>query len=297
MKEDPFYSFFRHAFLSIGSNLENEELGSFDERPVTEYGNTLVLDLFALNVSHIKAEASIILNVWIWCVHELYNLLRACEQKDVDSQSKMNAALDIAAALWIGTDQSEGDNNSGNLLYNLAEQISVHFNQDHSEAEVNSAILTGFRDIQLNIAKGTCTSDASGYIKIRSIIKRLFGLMTVPLVQTLIHHIMEPVMSGKSNFIELYTLAIAARVEACNTTAFNAMLSLFVVGDFNEDNKDKAIQLIQNVYPCLDMSCKDVGKYRSNEGCLDNSSQFEILAGYPTTFNVEQVRFERSFYD
>jgi hypothetical protein len=166
MKEDPFYSLFWHTFLSIGSKLENEELGNFDERPATEYGDTLVSDLFALNLNHIETEASIILNVWMWCVHELYNLLRACEQKDVDSQSKMNAALDIAAALWIGTDQYKGDNNSGNLLYNLAEKISVPFNQDISEAVVNTAILDGFLDIQSKIKLGTCTSEADGYIKI-----------------------------------------------------------------------------------------------------------------------------------
>lgn len=297
MKEDPFYIFFLHMFSDLGSKLEDEGLGVFDGKPIEHYGNTLVMDLFDLNVEHIETEAAIIINVWMWCVHELYNVLRACGQKDVDSQSKMNAALDIAAALWIGTDQRKEDSMSGNLLYHLAEEARAPFSQASSEAGVNSNILFRFHDIQSKITLGICTSDPDGYIKIRSIIKQLLGLMTVPLVQKLIHHIMKSTENNNSDFIELYTLAIAARVEVCNATAFAAMLPLFIEGDFKKENISEAIKLIQSIYPCLDMSYNDVGNYRTGEEFIDDSTQIKNLAGYSPTYNVKQVRFDRLFCD
>jgi hypothetical protein len=290
MKEDAMYSFFRHAYLVLGSQVEGEDLGLFDERPVAEYGNTVVRDLFALNITHIETEAAIILNVWMWCVHELYNVLRACERNDATSKDDMNAALDIAAALWIGAEQPLGDNERGNLLYNLAEIAGARFDQGSAETLVNTAIIEKFKAIQLGIGQGTC-SGAGGYIEFRNIVRQVFGLMTVPLVQILIYHIMEPPIRGKSDFIELYTLALAPRLEVCNPIAYEEMLNMFVKGNFAESRKLEAIALIQSTYPCLDITCAEVGEYQSGlvAECADDSTKYTIMAGYPASSNVDQV--------
>jgi hypothetical protein len=290
MKEDAMYSLFRHAFLELGSEVEGEDLGLFDQKPVAEYANTVVGDLFALNITHIETEAAIVLNVWMWCVHELYNVLRACERNDANSQDDMNAALDIAVALWIGADQPLGDNERGNLLYNLAENAGARFDQGSAETLINTAIVEKFKAIQLGIGQGTC-SGAGGYIEFRNIVRQVFGLMTVPLVQILIYHIMEPPIRGKSDFIELYALALAPRVEVCNPVAYKKMLDMFVKGDFTESSRVEAIALIQSTYPCLGITCAEVGEYQSGlvAECADDTTKNTFLAGYPAASNVDQV--------
>lgn len=290
MKDDAIYSFFYHAFLLLGANLEGEDLGNFDTRPVGEYGNTLVNDLFLLNVTHIETEAALIFNVWMWCIHEIYNVLRACERNDDNSQSDMNVALDIAVALWIGAEQPYGSYEEGNMLYNLAEQVGTKFSQDFTEVVANTKILALFSQMQVGIEQGTCKNGTSGYLELRGIMRQLLGHMTVPLVQNLIYHIVTTNPDGKSDFIELYTLAIAPRVEVCNPTVYQELISVLVIGIFNDADETKAINLLQSIYPCLDVSCEQIGEYKGGlvAKCLDDQSLPSQMAGYPATFNVDQ---------
>ena len=292
LKADAMFSFFRHAFLELGADIEGEQLGEFDNRPVAEYADTLVLDLFALNITNIESEAALILNVWMYVVHELYDVLRACKRNDQQSTSDMNVALDIAAALWIGTGQLQGDNDSGNMLYNLAEVAGVRFDQDRGETVANTLVIDALNALKLGINFGTCSNDANGYIEFRTIVRQTIGHMTVPLLQILIHHLMQEPSVERSNFIELYALSVAPRVEACNPTAYGDMLSMFVRSNFEANERNVALALLQSVYTCLEVTCSEVGTYRSgvDDTCTDGPQSPPIFAGYPTTFgNVVPV--------
>ena len=288
MAQDSLYNIFRHTFFLIGRDIEGETAGNFDQKPVQEYANTLVNDLFALNVAHIETEAAIILNVWMAIVHELENIKRACKTQNTDA---MNGSIDIAAALWIGADQPEGASDAGNMLYNLAEVGGERFNQANGEALANTKVLDAMNDIQQKIASGTCANGDQGYIEMRSTINQLVGHMTIPLVQILIHHVQQQPADGGANFIELYALSFLPRVEACDPTAYKKLFTMMVRNTLKEADKAEAIGTLQSIYDCIGVTCEDIGSYESGEvpACADDEVQPEGLAGYSPSTDVHPV--------
>ena len=292
MSGDPMYAFFRHAFDVVGEKLEGDMPGIFDGFPVEEYANTLVRDLFESSKLEPIPEAIISLNVWMYIVHQLYDILRACQRNDNTSESDMMKALDVAAALWIGAGQEPRDNDTGNMLYNLAEKAAARFGQEENgEAFANGKFIESMLDIKVSIDTKVCQFDSiSASIQLRIIIRRMIGYMTIPLVQMLIHHVMEVATTKTSDFIELYALAIGARVKACMPNAFSEMLELFVTKDFTNSEETAAIELIQSVYPCLEITCKMVGAYRTGRACIDNVDVESLtFAGYPINSDARNV--------
>lgn len=288
MAQDAFYGIFLHTFQVIGHEIEGEQLGFFDQKPVSQYADTLVNDLFALNVAHVETEAAIILNVWMQIAHELYEVMRGCKSQDPDM---MNAALDVAAALWIGADQPEGANDAGNMMYNLAQVGAQRFNQANGEALSNEKVINAMNDIQTKIAGGTCASGEQGYVEMRDTINQLFGSMTIPLVQILIHHIQQEPADGGANFIELYALSFLPRVDACNPSVYTKLLNMLVRNTLNVNDKAEAISLLQSVYDCIGVTCEDIGSYESGEvpTCSDDQVNPEALAGFSPSTDVHPV--------
>ena len=286
LKADAMFSFFRHAFLELGTAVEGEQLGEFDGRPVAEYADTLVMDLLVLDQLNADSEAILVLNVWMYVVHQLYEILRACKRNDQQSVADMNAALDIAAALWIGVGQLQGDNDSGNMLYNLAEVAGARFDQDRGETEVNRLVIDALNALKLGINFGTCSNDTTnGYIEFHIIIRQTIGRMTIPLVQILIHHIMQEPTTERSIFIQLYALSVAPRVEACNPTAYRDMLTMFVRRNFDPSERTVALALLQSIYTCLEVTCSEVGTYGAGveASCRDGMESPPIYASYSSS--------------
>eukprot|EP00547_Thalassionema_nitzschioides_P018160 CAMPEP_0194239472 /NCGR_PEP_ID=MMETSP0158-20130606/5916_1 /TAXON_ID=33649 /ORGANISM="Thalassionema nitzschioides, Strain L26-B" /LENGTH=2221 /DNA_ID=CAMNT_0038973949 /DNA_START=97 /DNA_END=6759 /DNA_ORIENTATION=+ len=287
MGDDAMYNFFRHAFLELGEKTEGEQLGLFDNKPVGEYSHTLVTDLLKLDKMEAAPEAALVMGVWMHIVHQLYEITRACEENLV---SDMENALDIAAALWVGVGQEEGDIDSGNMLYNLAQQAGEHFGQGSGETTANFLILEAFNKLQLDIRSGVCgNSQPDAYISFRNKVREVIGYMTIPLVQRLIHHIMYPESSKENaDFVELYALSIGARVEACKPTAYSSMLDLFVRNDFKQSSQHHAIELLHSVYSCVQVTCDQIGVYRDDiPECNDDIEvEKKEYAGYPQTFDA-----------
>jgi hypothetical protein len=279
MSESPMYNIFRHAFLVLGNAHEDETVGDFDGAPIEEFGDTIVLDLFDLNINDIETEAALVMNVWQVIVHELFEVQAECSAKNQDNGI---AALDRAAALWIGEGQEEGSNELGHLLYNLAENAGERFDQDDGEAEVNTKVVDILVTIQAELLAGKCDSTA-GYIAMRGNVKKLIGLMTIPLIQNLIHHTMNVSNEGGSNFVELYALGTIPRVAACDPAAYDDELHLDVLRELTVSLQSQSIQAIQKAYSCLGITCADVGSYMG--GTLpqcDEESSTVVVAGYST---------------
>jgi len=150
---------------------------------------------------------------------------------------------------------------------------------------MNALVMEEFKALQDDINALDLCAAPNGYRNMRLVIRRLIGYMTVPLVQNLIHHIMEPAIEARSNYVELYALSILPRVEACNPTAFQAMLDMFVKSGFDaqtQEKQEKAVLLVQSVLPCLQVTCNQVGDYRSGlvERCDDTAEASTMMAGY-----------------
>lgn len=299
MSEDPMYNIFRNAFYDLGVDNERDTAGDFDGHPVEEYANTLVMDLFELNSTRTETEGAIVLNVWMAVVHELYSILRSCKATTSDNQnqkiSEMSGALDRATALWIGADQIRGDNLRGHLLYNLAEVAGELFGQDDGESRINVGIMSLITNIQFSIASATCGND-DGYMQMREKVHKVISFMTVPLVQTLIHHIVQVGNEGASDMVELYALALLPRVAACDPATFKTMSQLMVFNSLTVANQAKALSLLQSVYSCLDVTCEDVGSYLNGKipQCSDEipaTAQPPQLASYSPTVDVRSKSY------
>jgi len=294
MTLDPIYNLYRNAFFDLGVLLENDSTGNFDGRPVDEYANTLVEDLFELNSTRAVSIGALILNVWMSVMHELNVVLTSCADNGETAKDDMNAALDRGAALWIGAGQSRGDNEEGYLLYNLAEVAGERFGQDQGETIVNANVMSLINSIQIHIESGSC-GDELGYVDMRSMIQDVTSFMTVPLIQTLIHHIMNVENEGVSDMVELYTLAMAPRVAACDPSVYDSLIQSMVIESLDSSDKQYAIELLERVYSCLDVSCVQIGSYLSGRvpQCNDSDDSKRPLAGYTPLTDVR----EKSYID
>ncbi len=277
MSQSPLFNIFRHAFLVLGNANEGEPEGNFDGKPIEQYGDTIVNDLFSLNAEDVETEATVITIVWMAAVDELFQVLQECKAQD---QTKSLAALDRAAALWVGEGQSEGSNDEGHLLYYLAENAGERFGQDDGEAQVNTQLMDRFLELQADLRGNVCGT-MDGYIGMRKTVRRMIGLMTVPLVQNLIHYSKTLQSAGtNSNFVELYALATIPRVAACDPATYDDELHLDVLRELTPNQVDASIEAIQKAYSCFHITCADVGTYLGGviPQCQDKTTV--IAAGY-----------------
>ena len=278
MGESPMYNIFRYAFLVLGSANEGETEGLFDGASIDQYADTIVLDLVDLKVDDIETDAALVMNVWMVVIHQLFQVMTECS---ANSKAAGLAALDKVAALWIGEGQEEGSNEIGNMLYSLTEIAGERFDQDDGETEVNTKIMDLLIEMKSDLSSDKCSVD-SGYLSMRKNVKRTIGLMTVPLVQNLIHHIENVQNEGGSNFVELYALATIPRVAACDPATYDDELHLDVLRELTPNIAQQAIDALQKSYSCLGVTCADVGSYLGGSvpECTDPDDV--TLAGYYT---------------
>lgn len=275
------FSFFRFSFAGLG-NLEGEEEGKFDGEPVAHYAHAIVMDLFAFGGEGV-VEAIVAHNVWMYAVHELYEALRACKRDDQTSLDDALAALDIAYALWVGSDQVHGANEVGHMLYNLAEVAGRPFDQDRGEAVVNARFTDALNNLQKRALEGSCTSEA-GYVEFRTMVRKTIGIMTIPLVQMLIHHMMRDKSASRAHAVGLYSLSVAPRVEVCDPSAYKDIVQLMALNEFDSSTRSQAISAVQKSYSCLQVSCSDIGSYRDGQvpDCQDQNDPPNMV-GYQAT--------------
>ena len=282
MKHSPLYNMFRHAFLLVGSVAEGETEGSFDGQAIDQYGDTLVNDLFALNLENIETEAAVVMNVWMAAAFEIFEANKACRGAD---RIQGLEHLDRAVAYWVGAGQQTGDNDGGHLLYNLAENAGERFGQDEGETLVNRGLMELFLTMQTDFLANKCNTDA-GYLEMRSNVKKIISLMTIPLVQNFIHHTMNLDNEGGSSFVELYALATIPRVAACDPTAFFNDLRLEVLRKMTPQDIQNAIVSIQDNFKCLGITCAQVGSYLDGSVPQCQDPVQTSWAGYSTTSSI-----------
>jgi len=290
MLENPYFHMFRHAFLVLGNAEEGETEGRFDGAAIEQYGDTLVNDLFELDVEGIETEAAVVLNVWMAVINELFQVKIQCKANNMNMGL---AALDKAAAMWIGEGQDSGVNDSGNLLYSLAENAGERFDQDDGEAVVNSKIVDLFVEIQKDLRGGKC-GDLTGYLNVRGQIRRMVSLMTIPLIQNLIHHTMNANLQHGADWVELYALATIPRIAVCNPEDYDQTLHLDVLREMTPEYANQALAALERSYSCFGITCADVGSYRGGERPQCDDESGVNLVGYSST--REDIR-EKSYLD
>lgn len=293
----PMYNVYKYAFDELGTNVENDVDGFFDDQPIEYYANTLVEDLFNLNRARVEGDASLVLNVVMAYWGSLFLMLQACESRE--SKDVMVSFLDMAAALWIGEGQERSSNTAGYMLYNLAERTGTDFQQDqiNGESAVNRNVLEILVTLKGDIQRDICLSE-TGYSGMRSDVLDLIRYTNLVLVQMFLHNVEE---ISDSDFIELYALSVIPQIAACNPIAYDTILQMTVTQDLTSETKPQVILALQESYNCLRLDCKDVGAYSGNRIPQCDGAAMS-LAGYPVDSGAQykayidrDVRFVRMF--
>jgi hypothetical protein len=287
----PLYNIYRYSFEKLGETIEGDDPGFFDGEPIGQYANSVVDDLFLLNITRIEADGALAFNVLMACWSSLFEMLSACKRNDADSLSDMNTAVDAAAAYWIGAGQVKGDGNSGYFLYNLAEVAGARFDQDIFETRVNTLVLETFAFLKVDIASDRCAQGETGYVEMRKKVKVLISMSNVALVQSLIHHIEQVQNSGISDFCELYALALYSQIDACDSGLADRIFQLAIAADVTAQSKSELISVLQQSYSCLGIKCSDVGSYRDSQVAECADSVLKPMAGYVPSSDVRRKSF------
>ena len=285
----PYYNIYRAGYELLGSEEEGDDEEQFDGVTVDRYADTVVQDLFLLDVTHIEAEAALAMNVGAAFLGSLFNVLEGCRNND---QAAMNSALDEAAAFWIGEEQVKGDGSTGFFFYNLAQFVGSKFNQNQgdSEVRVNQSVLASLVAMQQEIGSGGCGNGEGTYKALRNEVKHLVGHFNRVLVQMLLHRV-ETITPGEdTDFVELYSLALLPQISSCNPDAYYDLVELTIESNVTPETQEKVISTLQSVYSCLHLTCKDVGAYEGSliPACNDDPVAQSTAAGYQPTNDVTQ---------
>lgn len=272
MIDEPLYNLYRYSF-------QNEK---FFQGNSSFYAQNIVTQGFDASRLHVATEGSIVLNLWMFIVHKLYETVHNLENGDPGL-----VELDEAFTLWVGLKQEEGFND-GFLMYNIAENAESYIINDptdanHIESKVNKNIIELFKSARVLV--NSIHTDRSGSLDdFRVLMNRLIGQMTIPLVQRLIYHISTDKDDG---FIKLYGLSILPLIAGCSPSSYDRMNSFLIDEIFDDTNVEEILNLLESSYNCLQISCDAVEFHdRNSSSCVFDIQQ---IAGYTSVGHAYEV--------
>jgi hypothetical protein len=280
MLEEPTFNIFRYA-LQDGND-------QFMGKDVMFYADTVVQSLLSSSnqaIQKLAVEAVVILNVWMYLTHQLFQTLQNCQNKTIVG-SKGAQAIDVAVAYWMGDGQVTGD--PGHLLYGLAEQKGKDFNVvQGGQSRTNKNILRLFNEAKYQLSfPNACQSNPNTFPSLFRIVNQIISQMTIPLIQGLIENLKNN-DRGRST---LYAQAFVPLVSACSPSVFDYLNQELILSTYNVVQVNEIIAQIRTTFDCFGITCEDVGTFVSGpkDACVDTPS-IEPLAGYVPSTDVKKV--------
>ena len=289
MSQDPMFNIFKYALYDKEAFDHDTELGF-------AYADEIVLEaLGSTSDTNLAAEAAVVLNVWMMIAHQLYNAERSCRKR----QQNAVEHLDIAAALWIGKDQTPDATDAGWLLYNVAQEAARDFGFGDIEAPINERLMSQFVDLQ-SLALRCHGDDSSVPDLVRVRIGEVLQSFSLILVQRLLVSIS---VDDKWR-TELYASAVMSQCVGCNPD-LHADLGEVFYSDFSKDKMDEnVIENLALFLQCMRIPCEDIHahpdsavelKDLASNLCrvLDSNSEMTSVLEYePTTIRHELARID-----
>jgi len=251
----------------------------FDGDSVSKFADLTVEYLFNLGPDiYVRAiDASIVLNLWMAIVHVLNLSVDSCKEVYENKISSRVANpvefIDIAAAYWIGVDVTPELNFAGELLYKIADEMSLRFNQNSDIASVNKMMIEHLNAMQQTSIVCSIEEQATQHLRILK--DRIVQIMTIPLIQSLIHSIEigDPVMA------KMYAASIVPQILSCSPKIAQYFSDNFVWNEYSVDLKEEALANLGEMFSCLGISCDDVGDYFGRT-LIQKCTQSKDYAGY-----------------
>lgn len=216
--------------------------------------------------SPLAADAVVALHSWMYATHLLYNGLRTCELRSKADQPEMftigGGGMDEFIATWIGNDQTSSSEH-GHSLYDLTQQAGELFSQvrpGDNEAPANTNINLLYQEgaVALAFPNACSKKDRDDTVQTLWLVtQRIISQMYIPLIQMLIHSIVQEDVNG----IKLYSLALVPQISQCRPSVFKRIKETLLDGTTSIDSESTMLDL-QRIYDCLGITCQDIGSYQ-----------------------------------
>ena len=295
--EDPSY-----AFQVLGMANAGETIGSALGRGGA-YADDYIWDMLNDPGSGtLGAQAATILVVSMYASHLLWSGLLDCIAVRGGYAAPASESLDPRrsfdefVALYVGAGQTLAPDWEGDMLYELAQAGGKRFGTVDSEGEAaaNSDVKLRYQEVQRLVSDDDyCTRDD----QIESLWKnvhRILSRMYVPMVQMLIHSLKQEDQADK---VWMYSLALVPQLSQCRPSIHLKLKEYLLDREYDRDDFPRILDLLQQSYDCLGISCADVGAYIEDYGditvaeCADYEENHP-LAGFIPKEDVRTVSFD-----
>lgn len=261
------------------------------------YGDNYVQALLSKS-DKLASTAMIALNMWMYGTYLLYHGVDTCQKRLTADNPDLfplgGGGMDEFIALWIGRNQTVGSGVSlPHSLTALANDAADLFETAVSEAKVNTQLKLLYQQgVSVLTASNYCVSSSgvsNAAQELWTVVQRMVSQMNVPLVQMLI----DSILQSRVGETQLYAMAIIPQLSSCRPSVFKRLQDelLSTAGTVNFAKANDMIQDLQQAFPCLGITCADVGAYLVTRlpQCTDPGVTVP-LAEYALSTNTHPVR-------
>lgn len=235
--------------------------GDYADKIVMKY-----LENDSIDWSSLADEGIVFLNVWMYVLHMLESSVRSCQSTDFN---KAKEYVDYAAAYYIGADQNasniELSHLNGHMLYSKFQALGNEFGtiRNNKMANVNHRILFQILPGMIHSIETSKCEHHDDYKNLRHFINQAVQQMTIPLMQGL----MKGLTLGNAPLASLFATSLIPQLEVCGNAAHIKYLREHLV-DLNDEMNamevdalqiSSIVQILQHSYPCLGLTCSEVG--------------------------------------
>ena len=231
-------------------------------------------------------DAILVLNVWMYAIHLLYNGIHTCEKRikadNPDILDLGGGGMDEFIALWISNEGGAGTN-EGSSLYSLTNRAAELFGTESGEADANRKIKELYQEGSVILSfPNVCTrNDERTVQQLWSVVQRMTSQMMIPLIQLLI----DALFQGDANRVKFYALAVIPQVAQCRPSLYKRLKGELLGSTVSFSKYLDIITDLQQSFDCFGFTCADIGAYKVDQvsQCEDFGANYPMAEYTPTT--------------
>ena len=284
-------------------------LAALDGTPTPTTWTNGAADFSAVNDAATRREATkkgtAYMNVWMYAIREFEDAIGDCQAGCTGNTACNEAtagpvhAWDEGVAFYTGSTEGAYGGSSGKLVYALAEKRCANFRT----CGANGNSVSGVSKVNLDL--GAQFSLGQHYLHVGSCNRaiapkdRIVDLMTVPLIQgTLryaykVEYLHDSTTSASTVLKEkaegaVFAASVLPMISSCSPSAAATIYNNMRIGAASADF-EAVKTAFESTYPCLGISCADVGGlvdgsgayYSTSAPCSDAAgAAYGLIAGY-----------------
>jgi hypothetical protein len=276
------------------------------------YTNGQTADFATYNDMYTRVDAakkgSAYMNVWMYVVREFEDAIDDCQFSSIDNNYGSAHAWDEGVAFYTGSREGIDGSGSGKMIYALADKRCVNYgtcvdtgasahggpgSESHSgTSQVNAELFSAFAQGASYLYNGQC-------LLVRPVLNRVIQLMTVPLIQGTLRYAYKMGAQGpagdgtnaatSNEFLKqasegaVFAAAVLPLVAQCNYNDAQYIYNATKLGGYFQT---MAVQMevkarFETNYPCLGITCADIGALTVAGGLLTASDPFGVMCTDP----------------